>query len=326
MIDTSGTNLLINQDGSFSTLYEPSGVAPLPDGRFLIVEDEPARALRIITADVSTSDAISLENETELKLPSGLAARLSLGVLDDLEGAAHDQMQRFYVISSHDDSAPYWSSKRQKLLRFSIQDGRMHDVTTKRTLRQDLLDRYPQLAEDAQGKSKKKAVAMNIEALAYDRSRDVLLIGLRTPVLEGKAIIIRLTNPDAYLNDVAEPELDKTLWSVDLDKGGLRAMTYDEQTDQFLLISRREDHKDDSYKLWRLSADGQEPAVRIEVGDYEDMLDSVEGLAPIVLDPSLGSGVLFVRDNGNAKKGRGGDWFVLTRRQLGLDSELRQIP
>lgn len=199
----------------------------------------------------------------------------------------------------------------------------MHDVLAKLTLRQDILDSYPQLAESAQGKSRKKAAAMNIEALAYDRKRDSLLIGLRTPVLDGKAIIIRLTNPDAYLNDVAPPELDKTLWSVDVDKGGLRAMTYDEQTDQLLLVSRRENSKDDSYKLWRLSADGHGPAERVDIGEQEDMLDSVEGLAPMVLDPSLGSGVLFVRDNGNAKKGRGGDWFVLTRRQLGLDSGLR---
>ncbi len=199
----------------------------------------------------------------------------------------------------------------------------MHDVATKLTLRQELLDSYPQLAIDAQGKKKKKAAAMNIEALAYDRSRDVLLIGFRTPVLDGKAIIIRLMNPDAYLTDAAQPELDRALWSVDLDKGGLRAMTYDDQTDQLLLVSRRENHKDDSYKLWRLSADGQEPAVRIEVGDQEAMLDSVEGLIPIALGPSLGSGVLFVRDNGNAKKGHGGDWFVLTRKQLGLHTDQR---
>ena len=156
----------------------------------------------------------------------------------------------------------------------------MHDVAKKLTLRQDLLASYPKLAKDAQGKSKKKAADMNIEALAYDRSRDVLLIGLRTPVLKGKAIIIRLMNPDAYLNDVALPELDKTLWSVDLDKGGLRAMTYDEETDQLLLISRREDHKNDSYKLWRLSADGKEPAVRIKVGDQKDMLESVGDWPP----------------------------------------------
>ena len=100
-------------------------------------------------------------------------------------------------------------------------------------------------------------------------------------------------------------------------------MTYDDQTDQLLLVSRREDHKDDSYKLWRLSADGRGPAVRIDIGDQEDMLDSVDGLASFTVDSSLGSGVLFVRDNGNTMKGRGGDWFVLARRQLGLDSELR---
>ncbi|ASJ71896.1 DUF3616 domain-containing protein [Granulosicoccus antarcticus] len=322
LIDPSTNNLSMKLDGSFTTLYEPSGIAPLPNGRFLIVEDEPAQALRLVTAEVLTGNAVALKDETRLELPSSLTERLSVGVLDDLEGAAHDQLQQLYIISSHDDSTPYWSSERQKLLRFSIRDGRMHNVSTKLTLRRDLLKSYPQLATDTEGKSKKKAASMNIEALAYDRSRDVLLIGFRTPVLNGNAIIIRLKNPAAYFNDDAQPELDKTLWSVDLDKGGLRAMTYDDQSDQLLLISRRENHKDDSYKLWRLPAAGQEPAIRIELGEQEEMLKRVEGLALMDLDPSPDSGVLFVRDNGNTKKKQGGDWFILTRKQLGLNTRL----
>ena len=321
-MDSHDDSMSLTADGRFSTLYEPSGVVPLPDGRFLIVEDEPERALRLVSIDLSGDNTISLKNEAHLGLPQGLTTRLAIGELDDLEGAAHDQTGRLYVVSSHDDSAPHWGSKRQKLLRFSIQDGRMHEVSRILTLRRDLLVRYPQLEAESknQGKKKKEAGAMNIEALAYDRSRDDLLIGFRTPVLDGKSIIVRLMNPDAYLSDDAPPELDESLWSVDLDEGGIRAMTYDDQSDQLLLISRRENHKKDSYKLWRMAADGQTPATRIDIGDQEDMLKNVEGIAPVNLGQSSASGLLLVRDNGNEKKGRGGDWFILSRKQLGLDS------
>lgn len=314
-----GRHLSVDMNGRFSTLYEPSGIAPLSGGRFLVVEDEPERALRLITTKLSTSDEISLEGESRLELPSSLDLRLTLGVLDDLEGAAHDRSQRFYLVSSHDDSAPHWRSKRQKLLRFTIQDGRMNDVARKLILRRDLLAFYPQLAKAAQDKRKKNAPALNIEALAYDRSRDVLLIGLRAPLLNGKSIIIRLLNPDAYLNDVEQPSLDDALWLVDFDKGGLRAMAYDDRTDQLLLVSRREDHEDDGDKLSRLSADGRDSAQRIDIGDQEDRLSRVEGLVSFEIDSLSDSGYLFVRDNGNAKQGRGADWFVLTRKQLGLD-------
>lgn len=320
-MDSPDDSMSLTADGRFSTLYEPSGVVPLPDGRFLIVEDEPERALRLVSIDLSSDNTISLKNEANLGLPQGLTTRLAIGELDDLEGAAHDQTGRLYVVSSHDDSAPHWSSKRQKLLRFSIQDGRMHEVSRILTLRRDLLARYPQLEAESKAQGKKKeAGAMNIEALAYDRSRDDLLIGFRTPVLDGKSIIVRLMNPDAYLSDDAPPELDESLWSVDLDEGGIRAMTYDDQSDQLLLISRRENHKKDSYKLWRMAADGKTPATRIDIGDQEDMLKNVEGIAPVNLGQSSASGLLLVRDNGNEKKGRGGDWFILSRKLLGLDS------
>ena len=307
-------------DGRFSTLYEPSGIAPLPDGRFLVVEDEPKRALRLVSFETSDNDASI--RETDLALPGSLTERLSIGTLDDLEGSAHDQSGRIYIVTSHDDSAPHWVSKRQKLLRFSVEDGRMHDVARSLTLRQDLLNTFPQLDANPSKKGKSESLGMNIEGLAYDRRRDVLLIGFRSPVLEGNAIIVSLMNPDAYLSGNASPVLSKSLWSVALDKGGLRAMSYDDASDQLLLVSRRENHKNDDYKLWRLAADGKTPAMQIELGDKEKMMQNVEGLAPITLDSQAHPALLLVRDNGNRKKGQGGKWFIVSRTELGLDADL----
>ncbi len=312
---------LMDIEGRFSTLYEPSGITPLPGGGFLIVEDEPKRALRLVSFDTSSKDDGNFTRESNLALPASLTERLSIGTLDDLEGTAHDRSGRIYIVTSHDDSAPHWVSKRQKLLRFSVQDGRMQDVVSSQTLRRDLLATFPQLDARESEKGKKESDGMNIEGLAYDRRRDVLLIGFRSPVLDGEAIIVSLMNPDAYLSGDAPPVLSTSLWSVDLDRGGLRAMSYDDSSDQLLLVSRRENHKDDDYKLWRLAADGKTAAVRIELDDKEKRMQNVEGLAPITFDSQANSALLLVRDNGNRKKGQGGKWFILPRAELGLDAD-----
>lgn len=69
--------------------------------------------------------------------------------------------------------------------------------------------------------------------------------------------------------------------------------TAHDQKQQFCVVSSQ---------LWRLSVNGREPAVRSEIGEQMEMLDSTEGLASIDPGQSLGSGVLFVRDNSNEKK------------------------
>ncbi|NND91963.1 MAG: hypothetical protein HKN42_13975 [Granulosicoccus sp.] len=305
--------------GRFTSLYEPSGIVPLPDGRFLVVEDESARALRLISGS-DGNPLTGFDVESSVAMPEKMQERWKLAMLDDLEGAAHDRSHRLYVVSSHDDQLPYWVSRRQKLLRFSIRDGRIADVSVKLTLRRDLLASYPRLADAVRPNRKTKESGLSVEALAYDRRREVLLIGLRSPLVNDKAIIVRLLNPDAYLGEGVEPEFEPDLWTLDLDKGGLRAMAYDDRSDQLLLVSRREHRGNAAFKLWRLPADRTGKVRRIQVGKKDDLFDRVEGLTPFERPGASDSGVLFVRDNGKNRSRRGADWFIISRSTLGIDA------
>ena len=247
-----------------------------------------------------------------LKIAKG--EREDVGELDDLEGVARDATDRVFVVGSHDDAGERAASDRQKLVRYALEDGRARDVVVSRRLRQDLLDAHPGIAGEIADGGRTDGM-LNIEALAVDRRRGHLLIGLRTPRLDKDAVIVRLSNPDAYVEGEAPAAFDAAPWTLDLDKGGLRALAYDDGTDQLLIVSRRESGKGGAFKLWRVAADGTAPPVRIRLPDEKDPFDDVEGLVPL----GDGAGVLFVRDDGRRDGREGGGWFAVSRERLGLE-------
>ena len=313
----------IAAEGRFATLFEPSGVAQLPDGALLVVEDEAGRALRRVSIDVD-GDRSRVRRETMVVPAGGVLARFAIGPLDDLEGAASDGSGRVFVIGSHGEGRR--RADRRKLARFSVRGDEAVELVLTRDLRRDLARAHPLLAAaldgEGGGKGGKKREAsgrLNIEGLAYDRRRGALLIGLRAPRLDDRAVVVRLSNPDAYVADGARPAFDPEPWTLDLDEGGVRAMGYDEASDRLLLVSRRETRGGGRFELWHARADGAGPATRVRLPEGKKLFDDVEGLAVLERGPDAGRGVLFVRDDGRRAKGRGADWFVLSRARLGLD-------
>lgn len=311
------------EDGSFDKIYEPSGVASLSDGTLVVIEDEPRRPLRRVEiapdaldageAGEPSSVAFRIVDERRLKAAKGRAAGVDVGELDDLEGIARDASDRLFVVGSHDDGARRGSDRR-KLVRFAVRDGRRVDAVMTRRLRDDLLDVHPEIAARI-ARGGRTDGALNIEALAFDRRRGHLLIGLRTPRLGKDAVIARLTNPHAYVEGREAARFARPLWTVDLDKGGLRAMSYDDRSDQLLMVSRRESGKGGPWKLWRLAADGRSAPVRLRLPEADDAFEDVEGLVP------LGDleRVLFVRDDGDRDERDEGGWFTVSRARLGID-------
>lgn len=309
--------------GEFDTLFEPSGITPLGDGTLLIVEDEPRRAVRLITF-VGGGAASPRVDERVLPPGDGLLSRLGLGALDDLEGVARDKTDRVYVVGSHDDMGKRRRSDRQKLLRFSVENGGMVDVSLARDLAHDLVDAYPELREAILEGKKRKREDLSIEGLAFDRRRGELLIGLRTPVLDDDAIIVRLVNPGAYVTGDAAAAFGARLTRLDLDKGGIRAMSYDDVSDRLLVVSRRESGGGGSFKLWQVSTTPDGDPDRLRLPDDVKSLADVEGLTTVDRRSGFLPGVLFVRDDGDPGKGRGGEWFAVTRASLGLPLQARR--
>ena len=126
---------------SFRTLtgaYEPSGIRQLPDGRFLIVEDEERHPLSLLSVHVDGSVRC-----TALEPPLLHPAAVDFWRLDDLEGVAIDRAGYLYAITSHSrNSAGDEEAAREKLVRFRIQGNRVVEpkVVTglKRALRAEI--------------------------------------------------------------------------------------------------------------------------------------------------------------------------------------------
>lgn len=294
--------------GRFTTIREPSGVTMLDAQTLIVVEDEASHALRRL--EVSASDPLHFRfQEFDQRPAKGFIQRQQIGPLDDLEGIARVSSNQYIIIGSHENASRGKLPAREKIVLLT-RDGA--DVTST-AIRYDLFDqlakRYPELAKIVEGSKKGGKNALNIEAIAFDRKRQVLQIGLRAPLLDNNAIVISLDNSIDYLEG-AEPEFSSTLRTIDLGKNGIRAMAYDDLSDTYFIIGKQESGGKNRSTLWTLSATLNTVPVRYE-SDKKSLFDDVEGLSPI------SGGVLFVRDNGG-KVNNDDQWFILTRSQLGL--------
>ena len=155
-------------------VYEPSAIRQLPDGRFLVVEDEKSHPLSLVTigADGRVDTAA---------LTAGLFQMFSeFWKLDDLEGLALDRTGLVYAITSHsrDDDGEEKKS-REKLVRFRIDGDRVVDPKVVYGLKSALTARHPVLAAAVQTRDVKASGGLNIEALEISPDQRRLLIGFR---------------------------------------------------------------------------------------------------------------------------------------------------
>lgn len=293
----------------FELLKEPSGVIALDDETLFVIEDESQRALRRLQIQ---RDANSLHfEEFAQTLGETVFERLKLHPLDDLEGIARLSDTRFFVIGSHENASRSKQPEREKLVLFTRDNDMLRDVKVRRDLYDRLSATYPELAGKFDKRKNRNLNQLNIEALAYDRKRDQLLVGLRTPLLGNKAVIVRILNPERYL-DGAKVRFSPDLQLIDLNKGGIRAMAYDDLTDKLLIVSKRETGKKQRSLLWTLAADGSDTPNRIK-HFRKKQFDDVEGLTP------LGNQILFVRDYSNDRSKHGDHWFTFERSSIFSD-------
>lgn len=295
--------------GKFERLQEPSGVAVLDANTLMVVEDEAGSPLTRLAFSSTDPEPFHFQ-EIEQLTSASFVQRMLLAPMDDLEGIARLSDERFFVIGSHENASRGKSPAREKLVLFT-RTG--YDITSAQ-VRKDLFDQlqtqYPELSAIVHGSKKGSKKALNIEGLAYDRKRQNLLIGLRTPQIEDNAIIVTLTNAAAFMQG-EDARFKDALTLIDLNKGGIRAMTYDDQSDTLMLISKRESGGSDRSTLWTLALEPNARPVRYR-SKNRDLFDNVEGLS------AVGDGFFFVRDDGGRyRKGRDA-WFLLTRSQLGL--------
>jgi hypothetical protein len=153
----------LNRSPAFQPLigtYEPSAIQQLPDGRFLLVEDEKRHPFSLVTIGANGSV------ET-IALTAGLFQIFSaFWKLDDLEGLALDRAGFVYAITSHSrDDGGDEKKSRERLVRFRIEGNRVVKPTVVDGLKRALTATHPVLAAAAKVRDVKAGGGLNIEAL-----------------------------------------------------------------------------------------------------------------------------------------------------------------
>ncbi len=293
----------------FEDIYEPSAVQQLQDGRLLVVEDEPSRALSIVELhpDGSISEDASLDNRL---------LRSFHRKLNDLEGLAMSPDGYVYAITSHSRTKKGKRKKaREQILRFKIRGNDVIDIGVYTGLTDQLIKSG--VLKNVLKNSVNKNISfhsINIEAFNFDKEGEKLLLGFREPLIDGKSMIVEIENPVDIFEHGAQPKFSKDVILLDLHGGGIRSLDYDPVLNVYLMVNevRGEDGKKHS-QLWSWTGKIEDEPKRIALPSMIS-LKNVESIAPLVIngEPRL----LIVSDDGNVKKHRPAKFILLEYNQL----------
>lgn len=292
-------------------IYEPSAVQLLPDGRFLVVEDEKEHPLSLVT----------IEADGKVKA-EGLAASLlqmfsSFWKLDDLEGLAADRAGFVYAITSHsrnDDGNA--KESREKLVRFRIEGDRVVDPKVVDGLKAALVARHAVLAAAARVRDVKADGGLNIEALEVSPDQKQLLIGLRSPLRNGNALIARVENLDAVFDSEETPEIAPVLDELDLGGHGIRGLSYMPAMRAYLAIGGPATREEAAFDLWCWSGQPGARARRVKIPGLSG-LAKAEGVSPALIGGM--ERIIFVSDDGNRDAKRSAGYLLLDPSQLTIE-------
>lgn len=191
----------------------------------------------------------------------GAIKAVELGVsIEDIEGITTDGTY-FYVVSSQ--SRPK-AIEKDGLVRFKLAAAtqQAQAVESLGGLKNFLVENVAELREE--GEKKGKDGGLNIEGLAWDARRGRLLLGLRSPIVDGHALLVplRLRNPrGAFSTENLEVEGSKAI-RLPLRGVGIRGIEYDSRANVFRVISgAAEDQGQTDFGLWEWNGDDLQPAL-----------------------------------------------------------------
>jgi len=232
---------IVYKEDKFYNVFEPSGATTLPDGRVLIAEDErSADALKLLEIGKNSS----ITEVGNLYLPKKIK-KIFKKEIEDLEAITSDG-NIVYAITSHSKGKnPVKQPLREKMIMFKYEDGALKDLHIYSGLKCALEKRFKDIfSEDVFHNS-----TINIEGLVFDKKTGSLLIGFRSPLIEGKAIIIALKNPQDLFLKHAQPQFDNPIY-LNLEGLGIRDLTYDDSKGGYWLIAGSTNERLGQFQLW----------------------------------------------------------------------------
>lgn len=289
-------------------IYEPSAIQQLPDGRFLVVEDEKRHPLSLV--------AIGADGRVDAtELTAGLLQMWSdFWKLNDLEGLALDRAGFVYAITSHSrDDEGAEKKSRERLARFRIEGHQVVDPKVVDGLKRAMVAKHPLLASAAEIRDVKTAGGLNIEALEISPDQQRLLIGFRSPLHEGRAIIASVENPAGIFDADEVPRLSADLDELDLGGHGIRGLSYIPSLGEYLVISGPVSRAPGQFSLWLWNGRQDGSARLVSVPGLQG-LKRAEGVSPAIIDGT--AGIIIVSDDGNRETGRFASYLLLGVDQL----------
>ena len=283
---------------AFNDVYEPSGVLQLNDGRILIVEDEKDHPFSLLQQTKTGFKRVNLKGS--LRTSTGKKAP----ALNDLEAVTQDQAGWIYAITSHSrNSSAQRKNEREQLVRFQIKNNRISDyqIAISSRLMEAFVGVLPK---------KKQRRKLNIEGLAYDPKHKHLLIGLRAPLLDDHAVIIRLKNPHTLFNTQQDTSLKFEKISLNLKGKSIRSIEYDPILKGYLIVAGSVKDRRKAFKLWLWKADKLHQVDLSKLGS----IGYTEGIAPIK-DHTGEPALLLVQDDGERGKAAG-HYLLISYEQL----------
>jgi len=294
----------------FGGIYEPSAIHQLPDGRLVVVEDEIEDALSLIIPAPGGGFAERKLDTEEIARANGLADL----ALDDLEALEVDSRGNVLMVTSHsrggnDDAG------RSLLVRMTPTDAGLGRPAIYGGLKAAIATKHPMLKASMDVLDVKNDGGFNIEGMTFDATKSHLLFGLRSPLIDERAVVFSLENPQDIFDHNDDAVIDDQLITLDLERSGIRGMSYMPKLNGYLVISGPGGRDANTpFQLWFW--DGSAAAPRKVTIPTKRGLTRAEGISPVTLNGE--EWVMIVYDDGKKKKGKGGHYTILRYEQLSV--------
>ena len=183
------------RDGRADVVIEPSGVAPLGDGRRVLVADDRAAALHVV--DVATGAIVGAPLGSSKWPPT-------TGSGPSWEGMALDSEGNYYLVGSHSGKSDKERAATSALVRFRLQGSDPPAIDDASVVRWDIAGPL-ESALRAQGLDAARVAEREVGGLAIREAggRRELVIGLRKPDDKVRAFAADITDvpsPDTTLD------------------------------------------------------------------------------------------------------------------------------
>ncbi len=249
--------------------YEASGIAAVPG------------TAGVLFVDNGRPGQVFWMGLDQHRMQSGAIKSAGLGVaIEDIEGLTTDGTY-FYAVSSQSRPKAIASAGLVRF-KFDARSQTAAEVASISGLKKFLVENVAELRAD--GDRKSKDGGLNIEGIAWDPHRGRLLLGLRSPIIDDKALLVPLKLRNArgpFSIENIEVEGSRAI-RLSLGGNGVRSIEYDKKAKVFRIISgASEDQQQTDFGLWEWDGNEQRAGPR-ETHKFDKILKP-EGVARVTV-------------------------------------------